>query len=96
MDKIVHTKSLVIKMMILPGNQPYLSTGARNIQLSCSNLCRCKAVVKPNVIYIGDSFLFEWLDEWVLQNTDSAWQIWYYNQSLINRDHSAGGKVYAG
>jgi hypothetical protein len=46
-----------------------------------------KTAVKPRVIYIGDSFLFQWLDEGVMDNTESSWQIWYYYSSLINKDH---------
>ncbi len=47
-----------------------------------------RQATKPRVIYIGDSFLFEWTDQWVLQNTDSTWHIWYYNQSIIDKDNS--------
>ena len=46
-----------------------------------------KTAVKPRVIYVGDSFLFQWLDEWVIDNTNSNWQIWYYYSSLVNKDH---------
>jgi hypothetical protein len=47
-----------------------------------------KTAVKPRVIYVGDSFLFQWMDQWVLDNTDSTWQIWYYNSWLVNREYS--------
>ena len=43
-------------------------------------------IIKPNLIYVGDSFLFQWLDNGIMDNTDSHWQIWYYNETLINKD----------
>ncbi len=43
-----------------------------------------QAATKPRVIYIGDSFLFQWVDEGIMDNTDRNWQIWYYNRMLIN------------
>ena len=42
------------------------------------------SAVKPKVIYVGDSFLFQWIYQWVMENTDSDWQIWYYYRELIN------------
>lgn len=45
-----------------------------------------KTIIKPNLIYVGDSFLFQWLDNGIMDNTDSHWQIWYYNETLINKD----------
>ena len=47
-----------------------------------------KTARKPNIIYIGDSFLFQWVNEGVLANTENNWQIWYYDENLINRDFS--------
>ncbi len=45
-----------------------------------------KSAVKPNVIYIGDSFLFQWMDEGFMDHADSNWQIWYYYMTLVNKD----------
>ena len=45
-----------------------------------------KAAVKPRIIYIGDSFLFQWLNEGVLDNTNADWQIWYYYKILLSHD----------
>ena len=47
-----------------------------------------KSAVRPNVIFVGDSFLFQWINEGVMDNTWNNWQIWYYNSSLINKDFS--------
>ena len=51
-----------------------------------------KTAAKPKVIYIGDSFLFQWLNDGFFENTDSEWQIWYYNQMLINRSFGREAK----
>jgi len=51
-----------------------------------------KTAVKPSVIFVGDSFLFQWLNEGVLENTFSSWQIWYYNMFLINKDCKLASK----
>ncbi len=47
-----------------------------------------KTAVKPRVIYVGDSFLFQWMRQWVMENVNSDWQIWYYNRELINRTYN--------
>lgn len=39
-------------------------------------------LVKPKVVYIGDSFLFQWKTLGLLDNTNTDWQIWYYFNSI--------------
>ena len=36
------------------------------------------------VIYIGDSFLFTWMNSGFMDNTNAQWQIWYYFRYLLN------------
>ena len=43
-------------------------------------------VVKPNIIYIGDSFFFPWMYQGYLDSTNGNWQLWYYYNVLVNRD----------
>jgi SGNH hydrolase-like domain, acetyltransferase AlgX len=43
-------------------------------------------VARPSIIFIGDSFLFQWMDDGVLNNSYTNWQIWYYNHVLISHD----------
>ena len=45
---------------------------------------------KPNVIYIGDSFLFQWMDQWLMDKTDANWQIWYYFKTIYTRAYLNG------
>jgi hypothetical protein len=45
---------------------------------------------KPKVIYIGDSFVWYWLNTGLMANTNSDWQYWFYfneiwKDSVINR-----------
>lgn len=42
---------------------------------------------KPRVLYIGDSFLFQWLDYGILDNINSHWRIWYYTSALVDHNH---------
>jgi len=45
-----------------------------------------KSAVKPKTIYVGDSFLFQWIDDGIMDHTNSNWQIWYYNMNVINNE----------
>ena len=44
-------------------------------------------LVKPNIIYIGDSFLDTWNNDGVMRNTSSDWQIWDHFKWVVDRDH---------
>ncbi len=39
-------------------------------------------MTKPKIIYLGDSFLFQWEMAGVMDNTNTGWQIWYYFNEL--------------
>jgi len=54
-----------------------------------------KSMVKPNVIYIGDSFLIAWDAQWVLDNLNNNWQIWYYMKGFMNKDNRLNGSTMA-
>ena len=40
------------------------------------------AVQKPKTIYIGDSFLWLWNENHVMQKTSNGWEFWYYNNTV--------------
>lgn len=44
---------------------------------------------RPRVIYIGDSFLFTWMNSGFMDNTNAQWQIWYYFRYLLNSSNRA-------
>ncbi len=43
--------------------------------------------VKPKVIYLGDSYLFTWMYDYFMDNTNTDWQIWYYGHYLYDRNN---------
>ena len=45
---------------------------------------------KPKVIYLGDSFLFQWDVDGYMDATNTDWQIWYYFNSLYKTHDPAG------
>ena len=53
------------------------------------------SMTKPKVIYIGDSFLFQWMDQWFFDNTNSDWQIWYYFRKVYDRPTLNGKQMVA-
>jgi len=44
-------------------------------------------MVKPSVIYIGDSFLFQWMENGLMDSTNTGWQIWYYFTSVMDKNN---------
>ena len=52
-------------------------------------------MTKPKVIYIGDSFLFQWMDQWFFDNTNFDWQIWYYFRKVYDRPTLNGKQMVA-
>ena len=49
-----------------------------------------KTAARPNMIFIGDSFLFQWMDQRLMDNTSSNWQIWYYFNTIYTRKYLSG------
>ena len=45
---------------------------------------------KPKVVYIGDSFFIAWILYGILDHIDSAWEVWYYFNSKMDKDHHDG------
>ena len=43
-------------------------------------------IVKPNVIYIGDSYLLTWLYDDYMDHANAGWQLWYYNKLLWHKE----------
>ncbi len=43
-----------------------------------------KGAVKPKVIYIGDSFIWLWIYDGLMQNTNSDWEYWSYFRDVLN------------
>ena len=48
-----------------------------------------KTAVKPKIIFVGDSFLFHWVNDGVMYECYKDWQILHYNETLINKDHDS-------
>lgn len=46
--------------------------------------------VKPRIIYIGDSFLFQWDTDGFMDNANTDWQIWYYFNELYKTNDPPG------
>ena len=52
-------------------------------------------IVRPNVIYIGDSFFIPWIRDRVMDFTNTDWQLWYnfdevwyrYNEQNQDKEH---------
>jgi hypothetical protein len=44
-------------------------------------------MVKPKVIYIGDSFLETWMREGFMDSTNTDWQIWSHFENRWNKDN---------
>lgn len=40
------------------------------------------AVTKPKTIYIGDSFLWLWMDDNLMRKTSVGWEFWYYYNEI--------------
>ena len=45
---------------------------------------------KPNVIYIGDSFLLNWIGDGLMQHTNSSWQVWEHFSTIWNSSYTEG------
>jgi hypothetical protein len=45
-------------------------------------------MVKPRVIYIGDSFLLIWIKDGLMDNTNSDWQVWQWFSGVWDKDHN--------
>ena len=43
--------------------------------------------VKPDILFIGDSFLFFWVQTNFLDNITSDWQLWYYFGTRLEKSH---------
>jgi acetyltransferase AlgX (SGNH hydrolase-like protein) len=53
-------------------------------------------MVKPKIIYIGDSFLLSWMRDGIMDNTNTDWQIWQWFSILWNKNsdkNKADGRV---
>ena len=44
-------------------------------------------MVKPRVIYIGDSFLETWIRDGFMEHTNSDWQVWNHFGVVWDKDH---------
>ncbi|MBC7553477.1 MAG: hypothetical protein H7257_05820 [Taibaiella sp.] len=42
---------------------------------------------KPKVLYIGDSFLFQWMHLGILDEIGPGWQFWYYFKEVDDQAH---------
>ncbi len=47
-------------------------------------------VVKPRVIYVGDSFLPIWINDGIMDNTNTNWQVWQWFSILLSDGSRAG------
>ncbi|MCW3121662.1 MAG: hypothetical protein JWQ38_1154 [Flavipsychrobacter sp.] len=52
-----------------------------------------KTLARPKTIYIGDSFLFTWMNTGFMDNTNEQWQIWYYFRHLLNSGNHEPEKI---
>ncbi len=43
---------------------------------------------KPRIVFIGDSFVFNLMENNILQNTTTGWQFWFYFAYLFNAKNS--------
>jgi hypothetical protein len=41
--------------------------------------------IRPNAIYIGDSYFIPWIRQGVMDNVNQNWQLWYYNKEVWER-----------
>ncbi len=55
-----------------------------------------KSMVKPNVIYIGDSFFMAWIAQGEMDNMNNEWQLWYYCKGVMNSSHRENGITMEG
>ncbi|MFH1120749.1 MAG: hypothetical protein V1775_13080 [Bacteroidota bacterium] len=51
------------------------------------------AKIKPNVLVVGDSFYFNWLNNRIPSEVFSKCDFWYYNKNITHQDGSTGGVV---
>jgi len=42
---------------------------------------------KPNIMYIGDSFVLNLIKNGMMQNVHNNWEFWYYFREVLDRDH---------
>ena len=45
---------------------------------------------KPKTVFIGDSFVWQWIDQGVMENATSDWEFWYYF-GQVNDQKTRGG-----